>query len=212
MVESSWSDSQSTLTTELGSAVDSIDTPRRRCVVPKVRPRQRNGSDDQEVPEYWDQTVPVWSCKEAGRRTKRKLNGDSVCRHGQNSRRFGGGASGATMVGRDTAVKRCCSEVEREHSAGETTTAPASEVQVTVAMLISPASPVLVTSRRSGVSTKHPGCEICNQLCRGPAAALATTLGRTHCTSHCGMSFKTSDVNASLIHLRKISMLSTSSS
>jgi len=134
MVASSWSDPQSVVTTELGEG-DVTDAPRRRCEVPKVGLRQHNGSD-QQVPVYWDQTVPVWSsCKEARSRisiSKRKRKADSLCRHGKSSRLFGGGpggAGGVTMFVDKTLPGNCCCKDGREHSAGA-----ASEVSFDVIM------------------------------------------------------------------------------
>lgn len=67
---------------------------RQRCVVPSVVPRPRHGND-QLVPVYWDQTVPVW-CEEVGPPSskRRQQDSDSSC-----GRRFGGHGSsgGATM-------------------------------------------------------------------------------------------------------------------
>lgn len=130
MVESSsWSDPQSALTMELGFgdvAAYVSDAPRRRCVVPKVRRRQLNGND-QRVPEYWDQTVPVWSCKETRISGSSRRKADSVCKHGESSPRFGDG-NGVTMF-LDNKLESCCCEDGRpEHSAHVDGAAAASEV------------------------------------------------------------------------------------
>lgn len=60
---SSWSESESGVTVEIGQARVEEDagwSAPGRCVIPKVHPPALNRSD-QQVPVYWDQTVPVWS-------------------------------------------------------------------------------------------------------------------------------------------------------
>ena len=93
MLESdAWSDPQSELTEELEVApskpagglnraslgMDSAPA-RQRCVVPRVQPSQVNGSD-QRVPEYWDQTVPVWHAASTTT-TKRKSSASASTSH-----------------------------------------------------------------------------------------------------------------------------------
>ncbi|XP_024359698.1 uncharacterized protein [Physcomitrium patens] len=82
MLERSWCEAESSLTTEIdpafvaavpnGDAHSSgqLNGTSRRCVTPKVTPGLNESV--QLVPEYWDQTVPVWPCGDAEASSKRK--------------------------------------------------------------------------------------------------------------------------------------------
>lgn len=89
MVQSSWSEPESVVTMELcvasagavsTSAASSIgadfgrstDFVQRRSAIPRVQTEIKRS--DQQVPVYWDQTVPVLTCKEARESSRKKAS------------------------------------------------------------------------------------------------------------------------------------------